>query len=84
MELARFGTRMTQKVLKQKILNDYLEMNMRIWMIILKWLLKEVVLFLDLILHYNTANSGCFGNVNGFVLLKTIKTSKVLQMNLSE
>jgi hypothetical protein len=42
------------------------------------------VLFLYLILHNNTANSGCLEKLMVFVLLKTIKTSKILQMNLSE
>jgi hypothetical protein len=45
-------------------------------MIILKWMLKRVVLFLDLILHYKTGHSRMFGKVNGFVLHKTINVFK--------
>ena len=39
-------------------------------MIILKWILKELVLFLDLILHYNTGQSGNSGKVNEVILYK--------------
>jgi hypothetical protein len=52
-------------------------------MVILKRILKEVVLLLDLILYYNTGHSGIFGKDNGFVLAKTM-SSKVLQMDRSK
>ncbi len=52
-------------------------------MIILKWILKELVLFLDLILHYNTGQSGNSGKFNEVILYKKI-SSKILQLKLSE
>ena len=45
-------------------------------MIILKWILKEVVLFLDLIIHYNTGQSGIFGIVNEVILQKKLNNFK--------
>ena len=42
-------------------------------MIILKWILKKLVLFLDLIIHYNTGKSGIFGNVKEVILCKNNK-----------
>ena len=53
-------------------------------MVILKWILKDLVLFLDLNLHYNTGKSGIFGKANEVILHKNLKISKILQLNLSE
>ena len=39
-------------------------------MVILKWILKEVVLFLDLIIHYNTGQGEIFGETNEVILYK--------------
>ena len=53
-------------------------------MVILKWILKEVVLFLDSIPHHNTGQSGIFGKANEVILPKSFKNSKILQLNLSK
>ena len=45
-------------------------------MIILKWILKKLFLFLDLIHHYNRGLSRIFGKVNDVVLPKTIYVFK--------
>ena len=42
-------------------------------MIILKWIRNNEFLFLDLILHYNTGQSGKFGKVNEIILYKNNK-----------
>ena len=60
--------RMTQKELKQKILKEYLVVNV-CWMIILKWVSKKLFSFLDLFLHYNTGQSKFFG-VNQIIYTK--------------
>jgi hypothetical protein len=39
-------------------------------MIILKWTLKKLVLFVDLIIHHNTEQSGNFGKGNEVILNK--------------
>ena len=54
---------MTQKELKQKILKEYLVVNI-CWMIILKWISKKLFSSLDLFLHYNTGQSEIFVNIN--------------------
>jgi len=61
--------RMTQKELKQKILKEYLVVNV-CWMIILKWVSKKLFSFLDLFLHYNTGQSKFFG-VNQIIYTQT-------------
>ena len=53
-------------------------------MIILEWILKELVLFLDSIFHYNTGQRRIFGKANEVILHKNYKNSKILQLNLSE
>jgi len=40
-------------------------------MIILKWMLRKLVLFLDLILEYNAGKSGIFGRVIEVILHTT-------------
>ena len=45
-------------------------------MIILKWILKKLVLFLDLIIHYNKGQSGFFGKGNEVILQKKLNNFK--------
>ena len=41
-------------------------------MVILKWILKKIVLILDLIIHYNTGQSEIFGKGNEIILQKKL------------
>ena len=45
-------------------------------MIILKWILKKLVFFLDLIIHYNTGQSEIFGKGNEIILQKKLNNFK--------
>ena len=52
---------MAQKELWEKILKEYLEINMRMWDGNIKMDIKENGLFLELIFHHNDGQSRIFG-----------------------
>ena len=61
---------MTQKLLKQKVLMEYMERNMRKWDDNIKMDIKESSFVSKLTSSYNMGQSGIFGKFNDVIVHK--------------